>query len=1247
MPRVTRVQAALLAISGERFQQLGDAYLRRRGYRSINQIGLAAGTEKVRKGTPDSLFTLPNGRYVFAEYTTQQNRLRGKLLKDLNQCLDEERTGVPVSQIDHVVLCFTGYLSADDLHAIYTHAQERGVAVELIGIGTLSHDLAENHWSLAREYLGLEFDTGQIMEREAFAEHQSRTPFATSLLTSFRFREEEVQQIVDGMEAERVVVLVGKPGVGKTRLALECLDRLKSLDPDLTVLCITHSGPDLFNDLRHHLENPGRFALLVDDANRVNRFEYALEYLRERRPGREVTILATARDYAVDRVRDAAERYATTTLVQIDRLTDEQISDLLREELGIQNGHFLERISEVASGNPRLALMAGRTAVETGTLDGIADLSALYHEYFRSIRTDLEGVADDSLLGVAALLAFYRVVDGDDAELMKRIESNFGITKDAFWHAATRLHEFEVLDMYEGALVKHSDQVLASYLFYVAVFDRRVIALEDLIEAEFPRLAHRFVESLNPVFSVFDANAVGEVVAQAVRSAWDRAEGSADSERLNALATTFGFANPTRAFALIRDRVALLPAEPLDTASADVERDGASHSDQICVILSSLARLGESEARSAIQLALAYAQRTPSKAPVVVDYFKETFGFEHTSGLYGFLLQRILVEELTKAYPEAPAFIGRILLGVAPHLLRTRHHQVRSKGSRAFIVRDFEIEPTDEVLEIRSLLWPGIFEGWKETSLQPQILALFRSYAGAGSDVAVQRIIEHDAELVIPFLRDALSPDDYAQNAILHEYLAFLERSDVEYPRSLAERFDTPLHQLAEVLTHRWADRREAGSWEEYTSRRAARIESYFDAFHLEDADDLLDGCAEILAASQREYDEHQLLEGLTMGLEFLANRDAGAFVSLLETLLQRGNDIRLNGWRVVRTLLRVTDPTRALAVLHRPAYRNRDGWLFNFYEALPPEAVTTEHAAELLTLYRVGQPAALPYHLDFVEKLEAIEPGLLAAITRAVLDRAEEQPGIAVCLGSLFEPGSGRPPLLPLLQGQNELLGAAYCAAARAGSHFDHDTEHLSMMLELDFAFLARYVDFLFEAERERLDHFTQDFTVIWRRDDYHEVVGELVDRVYARESDGFRIRSHLERFFPSRSRAEEDLVRREDEFLRQSISTRADDADFIPFLFELISGFSAERRRTHLATFLQHNQNPDDFARLRLEPMSWFGSGSWVPVVQRRIEFWESLLPLTSGVHLLDHRLAVERQIESLRRELGRWKREDFAGD
>lgn len=195
MSKINQIQNALKELDGGAFQKLADSYLKKKGYDCLIPLGSVIGANKVSKGTPDTLIVLPNGKYAFAEYTTQQTGLFEKIIGDIQKCFDEVKTDVPVSKIQEVVYCHTSTLYAGELGQLRELCEPRGVNLSIFDIGSISYDLLEKYPGIARDLLGIDVDSGQILAPDEFVALYSKNKLATRLDTTFYFREDELQKI--------------------------------------------------------------------------------------------------------------------------------------------------------------------------------------------------------------------------------------------------------------------------------------------------------------------------------------------------------------------------------------------------------------------------------------------------------------------------------------------------------------------------------------------------------------------------------------------------------------------------------------------------------------------------------------------------------------------------------------------------------------------------------------------------------------------------------------------------------------------------------------------------------------------------------------------------------------------------------------------------------------------------------------------------------------------------------------------
>jgi len=425
MSKINQIQKIILEMEGGKFQKLADAYLHKKGYEQINSLGSVIGTDKTRKGTPDTFIPLPNGKYVFAEYTTQQENVFKKLKGDLEKCFKESKTGVPVSKIDEIVICNTSNLSIEEREYFSQKCKGSGINLNIFGIDTISFDLYQKYPGLARDFLGIEVDTGQIVSPPDFIITYDKSRFSTRLDTVFHFRENEVKQALMNLNEGDCLIISGRPGVGKTRFALECCERFVEVQKNYEIRCIFNRGVDLFEDIRVHFSEPGSFIIFVDDANRISRFDYIIQLVCEQREDQNIKVVATVRDYALDQVLEASKRYGVYTEIELPIMKDDEIKQFIESEFGITNHLYLERIIDIAKGNPRLAVMAAQTAKRENTLQSIDNVAALYDEFFSSVQKDLSDINQPNLLKVAGIMVFFRSVDRSNKEMMGAIEKAF------------------------------------------------------------------------------------------------------------------------------------------------------------------------------------------------------------------------------------------------------------------------------------------------------------------------------------------------------------------------------------------------------------------------------------------------------------------------------------------------------------------------------------------------------------------------------------------------------------------------------------------------------------------------------------------------------------------------------------------------------------------------------------------------------------------------------------------------------
>src|SRR5699024_4836817 len=240
-------------------------------------------SDRVVKGTPDCLFMQANGKYIFSEYTVQQNRLANKLRDDIEKCFDENKTGIPVDKISEIIICYLGKLSTEEISQLRTLCYDRGVMLTLNELDSISLSIKNSYPVLSETYLDLPLDTGQLLSVDDFVERYGRGNFTTSIDNELLFCDDLLSNAVRTLESSNFLLVSGAAGLGKTLFSVTLAKRILQENENTNVICLFDKGADLIRDVTAYFSEPGDYLIFVDDANRLdNRLDYILHYLTEK-----------------------------------------------------------------------------------------------------------------------------------------------------------------------------------------------------------------------------------------------------------------------------------------------------------------------------------------------------------------------------------------------------------------------------------------------------------------------------------------------------------------------------------------------------------------------------------------------------------------------------------------------------------------------------------------------------------------------------------------------------------------------------------------------------------------------------------------------------------------------------------------------------------------------------------------------------------------------------------------------------
>ncbi len=1247
MAKINQIQKALQELDGGAFQKLADSYLLRKGYPQINPIGSVAGSNKVRKGTPDTLIPTDDGKYVFAEYTTiSEKQVFSKFYDDIAKCLDEKKTGVSITKIKEIVLCYTSELSAENIEKLREQCEKLGVNLNMFGLGAISYDLLEKYPSIAKDYLGVEVDTGQIVPLDEFVSLYERNKLATTLQTKFHFRVDEKDSLLSLIHDNNLIIISGKAGVGKSRIAIECYRQYLKDNNIYKAYCIFNRGIDLFEDIKSYFSDSGNFIIFVDDANRISGFQYIVQLLQTKRSDQDFKIIVTVRDYALDKIREICQPVACDAEIAIDPFSDEEIKKFLQTEFEINNHLYLDRIVDIAQGNPRVAVMAAQVAKDSNTLESIRDVSELYDKYYSSIKSDLDALEDGDILKVAGIVAFFRSVDRTNDNLMSDIKGIFGISIEDFWEASKTLHDMEVLDMFENEVVKISDQVLSTYLFYLVFFKEKLIDFSILINDLFPQYKQRLIDAINPILNTFNFDEIKEIMESAVNDAWDVMQGRNESDFLQ-LIDVFWFLKPTETLIYIQDKISSIESQDIIFNDIKFEANSNSSLPEFLSTLSLFRYLEEDRINMSLELFLKYAKKQPLDTPKILHCFIDRYGFQPDSYHYDYHVQHAVINKLLEySRSGSNEYFTRLFIALAENYLHTHFSSTKSGRVHTITITQFDLPASQSLLELREKILKYLFSLYENERYQKYILKLLLSHTQSGLSISVSEIIGNDSNSILSFFNSSLDTNNLYHCIVVQQYLKLLKRFNTQVDKDLKIQFQSPNYVLYDLLTNK-LERVELklshDAYREYKKKKIAKLTS---SYSKEDYDKLFHQILEI-SKTMEGHSKWQIDQGILSILEELASRNPDILCEVVRHYLEQGDYLEINPWIVVSNLLSSLGAARVFAVLNTPEYPSKYRWLFSYYQHLPSDDIQPEHINALFDLYKESEYKYFINDIDYLLKYESIQKGFLADIVLIIVERASISPELAHSLSLMFNPHTEIIKTLnSVFSGKFNLLEDAYTAIDRVERHADYDGRTLSTILDNDHTFIDRYLEDKFTRKEYLSRHDdSRDYSFIWLRDDYVDIMQRVTSFVFDNERNG-RCFGYYESFYNKSVNPQTDssILEKQNSYLLNEIELYYDKNDYMRFLFSVISGFPLQRKLIFNKSFLDKNKEFDDFKNLPFEPTISSWSGSAVPMLQDKIDFYEEITKICNSVDLLKHRQFIEQKIKYIRDQIQYEKKRDF---
>jgi len=1095
--RLQLIEQKLTAIDPAGFQNLCDAYLilREDEYSSLNRTGSQLGKQKTILGTPDSFVRLENNKLAYIEYTTQTDSKVSKIKDDIEKCLDESKTGVSSDIVHQIIVCFNSRLTVDEEVEIQTYAEYKNKRVELIGIDTLALEILSKYVLLSRDFLGIPIDTGQILPFDGFiAEYNNKAKqLSTPLDNKFLHREKELEDILQHLETEDLIILSGAPGVGKTKIGIEAINKFLELHKDFASFAISNKDVDIFEDLRIQINVDKNYILLIDDANRqLSNLSQILGVFKEVRVGK-IKIVITVRNYALSDIYKASSDFKKETIT-IQKFTDDEIIQIIASDsFEILNPKYQKRIVEISDGNVRLAIMAARLAKEKQTEFLWGDVSDLFDSYFDKFLTDFDLFQNNTLLKTLGIISFFFTINRDDKALINSLLGLFEINYYEFNETIEELHKRELIEVrYNHARI--SEQVMATYFFYRVFIKEDLLSFKILLFNYFTNWKFRFKDSIIPANNSFGyKNVITKIehtLSQYLKSVSD------DEEQVLDFLDLFWFYKPEDTITYFYEKVAALPEPTSPVYLTEYETNDFVYSrEQTIDFLSRFFNHLTEWLKPSVELCFEYVRKKPEYLPEYVRRIRENLMFDEPDERIGFKRQVDFIDILiSRVKSKEPHYVASFF-ALAKSFLAHSFHVTHGGRKHTFTWYNYPIPFYDVTRELRTKIWITLFESFEK--YPDNVFEVIKQFKPSHQDL-IPEIMDFDLGLLIPFISENFSPENFSHTHYIHEMIYWNDReaniSDRSY-RGLKQKFST--QEYSDFCKLDWNRLRDKSDFDfddisEYDSLKTEEIRMNFLFTNESEFEKLFKAILNVLAVKQNNYFSAGTSVDIVVEENFLHNNELG--FKLLQQIL-RNHPKGLN--LLYRTVKIVTNQSQDWCLklwMELENWENENAlfWRLNFFNYIPDNFIDEFYCEKLLeTVESIDKYAYL--YIERYSKFNLKDKHITKTILEEISDKIENLKLTIAYSDVVFEKN------IDAFESDYELIKRSYIQQYKINHSqiFDFKGNGFEQIFNIFPIFLVDFISEFYTGQGLIDRNTNLKIAFIWNTESHHELIEEAFNLI------------------------------------------------------------------------------------------------------------------------------------------------------
>lgn len=910
--------------------------------------------------------------------------------------------------------------------------------------------------------------------------------------------------------------------------------------------------------------------------------------------------------------------------------------------LGIYNQNYLDQIIKIAEGNLRIAYMAGKIAVDNQSLSSINNAYELYDSYYKSYVKCTIG-SDQKLCFVAGLLAILKKLRLDDCSSFQVLLDDYGITVDDFKNFIIELSDCEVVEIHYDLIVTISDECFFNYMLYYVFFERKMFPFSRVLEIGYKNFRDSVCNSINTILNIFHSTETLDYCSQEINTVWDKFEIKKDS-CFDKFAMYFHIFRPEQAFLLAKSKIDKIETENFNPFDVNLSKNEFDENESVLNYLTGYQLSDKIE--YVMGLLFLYASKNKISLMRSSHWLTKNYGIDKNSSNLNYDTQIRITDQVLVNVLQNNNIAEVIGFEWCKYSLNFTFEPLEIGRKNKLILYHVEIKKSDGILEYRKKCWKILMQLSYNPIWQDKIIDFLDTYGRNCVEGLDKDIIKTDL-IYIERLLETIKCDEIGFFEIVNLLYCCLSKTGIQLSEKWLDVLSNEKWKLYHILNYNfWESDLE---YDEFEEERNKSLENYSKNLLVKD----IPGLVEIingflgyqLSKNRSSYEINDALEII------LRNLNTGCLSAFLKSFIKYGTHISIAPYIALEPLLKESDdPSIILSLLKENNFPQKNEWEFYFFEELPKEKVNNNILTELIAFFEEDSDKDIKTErvrrVKFLDNFKHLKSNIYPSVYSIILKKAAYNSFIVqVYLEDLFNSNEYTfDELTSMFNGDINLLQDMYCFLLKRDCYFDSDGTYLLSFLSKDECFIKKYAEILWENHEERKYHIISQCNVLWRSENYIDCFECIFkNRSYCLH-DGCSIESFYERILLSTN--DEIIKCKQMQWIEYMINKNATNDEIID-LFYAIAVCRDEVRRKALALFLQRNQDIEMFKKLSLFRNSLSVTGSFVPALESRIKFLESLYPLVSGMDYLEHKVFIQNQIESLKKEIKSEKIEELLED